>query len=70
MTMRSFYRLVLKLHPAAFRERFGDEMLCIFDEAAIGWAVCLWLRMPAYRSFGSGCASPHCGNGRQPRSAA
>ena len=34
--MRSFYRFVLRLHPADFRERFGDEMLCIFDEAAIG----------------------------------
>jgi hypothetical protein len=34
MTMRSFYRFVLRLHPPDFRERFGDEMLSIFDEAA------------------------------------
>lgn len=31
---RSLYRLLLKLHPAAFRERFAEEMLWIFDEAA------------------------------------
>jgi D-alanyl-D-alanine carboxypeptidase len=31
---RSLYRFVLKLHPAAFRERFAEEMLWIFDEAA------------------------------------
>lgn len=37
--MRSFYRFVLRLHPVDFRERFGDEMLCIFDEAAIGWGA-------------------------------
>jgi D-alanyl-D-alanine carboxypeptidase len=31
---RSLYRLLLNLHPAAFRERFAEEMLWIFDEAA------------------------------------
>ncbi|HEY6266817.1 MAG TPA: serine hydrolase domain-containing protein [Candidatus Acidoferrum sp.] len=31
---RSLYRLLLKLHPPAFRERFAEEMLWIFDEAA------------------------------------
>jgi D-alanyl-D-alanine carboxypeptidase len=31
---RSLYRLLLKLHPPAFRERFAAEMLWIFDEAA------------------------------------
>jgi hypothetical protein len=30
--VRSSYRLVLRMHPAKFRERFGDEMLWIFDE--------------------------------------
>lgn len=31
---RLLYRLVIGLHPRAFRERFGDEMLCVFDESA------------------------------------
>lgn len=31
---RLLYRLLLGLHPPHFRERFGDEMLCIFDESA------------------------------------
>lgn len=30
--LRSFYRSILRLHPAPFRERFSDEMLWIFDE--------------------------------------
>ena len=32
--MRTLYRLVLCLHPAAFRCSFSDEMLSIFDEAS------------------------------------
>ncbi len=31
---RLLYRLLLQLHPAAFRQRFGKEMLCIFDLAS------------------------------------
>jgi hypothetical protein len=31
---RSCYRCLLGLHPAAFRTRFADEMLWIFDEVA------------------------------------
>lgn len=27
------YRLLIRSHPRGFRERFGDEMLSIFDEA-------------------------------------
>ena len=30
---RSLYRILIALHPVRFRDRFGDEMLCIFDEA-------------------------------------
>jgi hypothetical protein len=30
--VRSAYRLILRLHPASFRDRFGDEMQWIFDE--------------------------------------
>ncbi len=29
---RLVYRLLLALHPSAFRERFGKEMLWIFDQ--------------------------------------
>jgi hypothetical protein len=32
--MRWFYILLLRLHPAPFRWRFGDEMLAIFDESS------------------------------------
>jgi len=31
--VRSIYRLLLQLHPARFRRRFGEEMLLIFDES-------------------------------------
>ena len=31
---RLLYRLLLRLHPAAFRQRFGEEMLWIFDLAS------------------------------------
>jgi hypothetical protein len=31
--LRSLYRCALHLHPPAFRKRFGDEMLAIFDQA-------------------------------------
>ena len=33
-TSRSLYQWLLKLHPMAFQERFAEEMLWIFDQAA------------------------------------
>jgi len=30
--IRLLYSSLLQLHPRAFRKRFADEMLCIFDE--------------------------------------
>ncbi|HKQ86519.1 MAG TPA: hypothetical protein VJS43_07065 [Candidatus Acidoferrales bacterium] len=30
---RFIYCCLIRLHPREFRERFGDEMLCVFDEA-------------------------------------
>lgn len=30
--MRAIYLIIVWLHPAAFRRRFGDEMLSIFEE--------------------------------------
>lgn len=32
--LRSLYIQLLRLHPAPFRQRYGDEMLSIYDEAA------------------------------------
>lgn len=32
--IRGTYRLLLLMHPPAFRERFGTEMLWIFDQTA------------------------------------
>lgn len=37
--VRSLYRCLVWLHPAAFRLRFEEEILCIFDEAADGWGA-------------------------------
>jgi hypothetical protein len=33
MTALRLYRLLVRLHPRAFGERFGPEMTCVFDEA-------------------------------------
>jgi hypothetical protein len=30
--LRRFYRCTVRLHPSSFRQRFGDEMLYIFDQ--------------------------------------
>jgi hypothetical protein len=34
MMIRWFYAGLLRMHPRHFRQRFAEEMLCIFDEAA------------------------------------
>jgi hypothetical protein len=34
MPLRSAYHLLLRLHPARFRDRYGEEMLWIYDETA------------------------------------
>ena len=36
--IRALYATLLRLHPPAFRRRFGDEILCIFDDASHGTA--------------------------------
>jgi hypothetical protein len=33
--IRALYSALLRVHPPAFRQRFADEMLCIFDEIPI-----------------------------------
>lgn len=35
--MRRLYWLVVRMHPAEFRNRFGDEMEWIFEEAGSAW---------------------------------
>jgi hypothetical protein len=39
MIMRRLYCCLVWLHPAAFRQRFGEEMIWIFDEAAGTWGA-------------------------------
>ena len=34
MTTRTFYRWLVRLHPPAFRLRFEQELLWIFDESS------------------------------------
>jgi hypothetical protein len=40
---RFLYRCVIALHPRAFRERFGDEMLSVFDEATHAQAAAFFM---------------------------
>jgi hypothetical protein len=40
---RLLYRCVIALHPRAFRERFGDEMLSVFDEATHAGSTAFFL---------------------------
>lgn len=42
--VRRLYRCLIRLHPAAFRLRFEEEILWIFDEAADGWGAASLLR--------------------------
>ncbi len=30
----AFYRFILRMHPPAFRQRFGDEMMSVFEDTA------------------------------------
>lgn len=39
MIMRGLYCRLVWLHPAAFRQRFGEEMIWIFDEAVGRWGA-------------------------------
>jgi hypothetical protein len=52
---RSLYRWLVQLHPPAFRQRFAEEMLCTFEEAA---QTRMWLDCSptdSCRLRGSGC---------------
>lgn len=39
--LRYLYGRVLDAHPPYFRQRFGEEMLAIFDESESGWGAAL-----------------------------
>jgi hypothetical protein len=47
---RAFYQLIIRMHPPAFRRRFGDEMMSVFDDATGQYAFMLTL--DALTSFG------------------
>ena len=36
---RYFYHCLVSLHPFEFRRQFGEEMLWIFDEAAVSGGI-------------------------------
>lgn len=40
---RYLYRAILSLHPPAFQDQFGEEMLWIFDETCAAGALALLL---------------------------
>lgn len=48
--IRALYRLAVRLHPRPFRERFGAEMLCVFDQIG-GTGFRLWLLADALMSI-------------------
>jgi hypothetical protein len=53
--LRLLYSCLLRLHPAGFRERFSEEMLCIFDQTAASQAG-REMRM-SFRLLGDGVVS-------------
>jgi hypothetical protein len=68
--LRNLYRCILGLHPPAFRRRFGDEMLSIFDQSqrrleavrlfvdALASLLRQWIVRPEFWSEGSVQAPP------------
>lgn len=51
---RFLYVCLLRLHPQRFRQRFAEEMLWIFDQAADSRSVTRLFADALYRSCGSG----------------
>lgn len=64
MIKRRIYQLLLRMHPRAFRERFADEMLWLFDET-LGDAGLFKLYTDAAYSL----VKQHTANDSVPRSA-
>lgn len=64
MIKRRIYQLLLRLHPPAFRERFADEMLWLFDETLgdSGW-------FGLYRDAAYSLIKQHTADDHVPRSA-
>ena len=48
--MLRLYRVLVRMHPHEFRNRFGDEMELIFEEAADSWGEAVLL-LDAARSL-------------------
>lgn len=69
MRGRSLYRILLRLHPRPFRDRFEAEMLLIFDDAATKNRE-VWLMYDAMLSlFRQWVLRPHSSTGRTESSA-
>ena len=51
MIARNVYRLLLSLHPPAFRERFASEMLWVFDQTVADEGVLSLLADVAFSFF-------------------
>ena len=64
MIKRRIYQLLLRMHPPAFRERFADEMLWLFDET-LGDAGLFKL----YTDAACSLVKQHTANDSVPRSA-
>jgi hypothetical protein len=62
--IRAVYAALLRVHPRAFRNRFGDEMLCIFDEIPVNSELYFFMTHSARSSF-NGCFVPICGSSSQ-----
>ena len=67
MTVRILYAFLLRLHPRQFRERFGEEMMAIFDEARSFWLLGdavlslmrQWALRPQQQAVLASTAKPH-----------
>ena len=60
--MRRLYQMLLRLYPREHRAQFGDEMLCVFAQAAggrrtQGWSACArFLFRESIGALGGACA--------------
>ena len=60
--MRRLYQMLLRLYPREHRAQFGDEMLCVFAQAASerraqGWFTCArFLFHESVGAMGGACA--------------
>ena len=62
--IRKCYARLLDLHPAAFRERFAEEMLLVFDHATGAWEVAFLLLDAMLSLLRQRFLRPHMGGTR------